>query len=160
MRTIHGWRLAGLDPQSRLTTWRVIAGLAASGVTVFLTTQYLEEADRLAGRIAVLDAGRLIAEGTADELKQRVAAQRLDLTSPNAAAFYEVSRYFGDQAVHLDPASLTVGVPTDGSAAQVRALLDAADPGRVLIAGFAVRGVTLDDVFLTLTGHAKETAHV
>jgi ABC-2 type transport system ATP-binding protein len=62
--------------------------------------------------------------------------------------------------VHLDPAGLTVGVPTDGSAAQVRALLDAADPGRVLIAGFAVRGVTLDDVFLTLTGHAKETAHV
>jgi ABC-2 type transport system ATP-binding protein len=150
----------GLDPQSRLTMWRVIAGLAASGVTVFLTTQYLEEAGRLAGRIAVLDAGRLIAEGTADELKQRVATQRLDLTSPNAAAFYEVSRYFGDQAVHLDPASLTVGVPTDGSAAQVRALLDAADPGRVLIAGFAVRGVTLDDVFLALTGHAKETAHV
>jgi ABC-2 type transport system ATP-binding protein len=146
----------GLDPQSRLTMWRVIAGLAASGVTVFLTTQYLEEADR----IAVLDAGRLIAEGTADELKQRVAAQRLDLTSPNAAAFYEVSRYFGDQVVHLDPTGLTVGVPTDGSAAQVRALLDAADPGRVLIAGFAVRGVTLDDVFLALTGHAKETAHV
>jgi ABC-2 type transport system ATP-binding protein len=150
----------GLDPQSRLTMWRIIAGLAASGVTVFLTTQYLEEADRLAGRIAVLDAGRLIAEGTAAELKRRIAAQRLDLTCPNAAAFAEVSRYFGDQAVHLDPAGLTVGVPTDGSAAEVRALLDAADPGRVLIAGFAVRGVTLDDVFLTLTGHAKETAHV
>ena len=77
---------------------------------------------------------------------------------PEPAAFAEVSRYFGDQAVHLDPAGLTVGVPTDGSAAEVRALLDAADPGRVLIAGFAVRGVTLDDVFLTLTGHDKETA--
>ena len=70
----------GLDPQSRLTMWQVIAGLAASGVTVFLTTQYLEEADRLAGRIAVLDAGRLIAEGTGEQLKRRVAAQRLDLT--------------------------------------------------------------------------------
>ena len=150
----------GLDPQSRLTMWRVIGGLAASGVTVFLTTQYLEEADRLAGRIAVLDAGRIIAEGTAGELKRRIAVQRLDLTCPNLAAFDQVSRYFGEQAVHLDPASLTVGVPTDGSAAQVRALLDAADPARVLIAGFAVHGATLDDVFLTLTGHAKETAHV
>jgi ABC-2 type transport system ATP-binding protein len=150
----------GLDPQSRLTMWRVIEGLAASGVTVFLTTQYLEEADRLAGRIAVLDAGRLIAEGTAAELKRRIAAQRLDLTCPSTAAFEQVSLHFGGQAVHLDPASLTVGVPTDGSAAQVRALLDAADPGRVLVAGFAVHGATLDDVFLTLTQHDKETADV
>jgi ABC-2 type transport system ATP-binding protein len=147
----------GLDPQSRLTMWQVIAGLAASGVTVFLTTQYLEEADRLAGRIAVLDAGRLIAEGTGDQLKQRIAARRLDVTCPGLAAFDRVSRHFGEQAVHLDRASLTVGVPTDGSAAQVRALLDAADPGRGLIASFAVRGATLDDVFLTLTGHTKET---
>jgi ABC-2 type transport system ATP-binding protein len=150
----------GLDPQSRLTMWRVIEGLAASGVTVFLTTQYLEEADRLAGRIAVLDSGRVIAEGTADELKQRVAARRLDLTCSDLAAFSQVSQYFGDRAGHLDPASLTVGVATDGSAAQVRALLDEADPGRRLITSFAVHSATLDDVFLTLTGHVKETAHV
>ncbi len=147
----------GLDLQSRLTMWQVIAGLAASGVTVFLTTQYLEEAERLADTIAVLDGGCLIAEGTAAELKRRIAAQRLDLTCSDLTSFDQVSRYFGGQAVHLDPASLTVGVPTDGSAAQVRALLDAADPGRALIADFAVRGATLDDVFLTLTGHAKET---
>jgi ABC-2 type transport system ATP-binding protein len=147
----------GLDPQSRLTMWQVIAGLAASGVTVFLTTQYLEEAERLAETIAVLDGGRLIAEGTATELKRRIAAQRLDMTCADVTAFDQVSRHFGERAVHLDPARLTVGVPTEGSAAQVRALLDAADPGRVLIADFAVRGATLDDVFLTLTGHAKET---
>ena len=150
----------GLDPQSRLTMWRVIEGLAAEGVTVFLTTQYLEEADRLADRIAVLDAGRLIAEGTSEELKQRVASRRLDLTCRNAAAFDEVSRYLDRRAVHRDPASLTVGVSTDGTAAQVRALLDAADPGRDLIASFAVHRATLDDVFLTLTGHTKEIAHV
>ena len=150
----------GLDPQSRLTMWRVIEGLAAEGVTVFLTTQYLEEADRLADRIAVLDAGRLIAEGTSEELKQRVAAQRLDLTCRNAVAFDEVSRYLGGRAVHRDPTSLMVGVSTDGTAAQVRALLDAADPGRDLIASFAVHRATLDDVFLTLTGHTKEIAHV
>ena len=75
----------GLDPPSRQTMWQVIEGLAADGVTVFLTTQYLEEADRLAGRIAVLNAGRLIAEGTAAELKRQVAAQRLDLICPTRA---------------------------------------------------------------------------
>jgi len=142
----------GLDPQSRLTTWRVIAGLAASGVTVFLTTQYLEEADRLAGQIAVLNGGVVVAEGTAAELKRRVAAQRLDLTCLTPAAFGQVSRLLAGHAVHLDPAALTVGVATDGSAAQVRALLDEADPGRDLIASFAVRGATLDDVFFALTG--------
>jgi ABC-2 type transport system ATP-binding protein len=152
----------GLDPQSRLTMWQVIGGLAAEGVTVFLTTQYLEEAERLAETIAVLDGGRIIAQGTAAELKQRVSAKRLDLTCPDPAAFDQVSRYFGDRAVHRDQASLTLGVPTDGSAAQVRALLDTADPRRVLVASFAVRGASLDDVFLTLTRHddAKETADV
>jgi len=142
----------GLDPQSRMATWRAVADLATRGVTVFLTTQYLEEADRLADRIAVLNRGRMVAEGTAAELKRRVAAQRLDLTCPTHAAFDQVSRRVGGRAVHLDPAGLTVGVSTDGSAAQVRALLEEADPGRDLIASFAVRGATLDDVFLALTG--------
>jgi ABC-2 type transport system ATP-binding protein len=152
----------GLDPQSRLTMWQVIEELAAEGVTVFLTTQYLEEAERLAETIAVLDGGHIIAQGTAAELKQRVAAQRLDLTCASEAAFAEVSCYFRDGASHRDPAALTLGVPTDGSAAQVRALLDAADPRRVLVASFAVRGASLDEVFLTLTQHddAKETADV
>jgi ABC-2 type transport system ATP-binding protein len=156
-----------LDPHSRLTMWRVIADLAASGVTIFLTTQYLEEADRLADRIAVLDAGHLVAEGTAAELKQRFAARRLDLTCPDIAALTQLSQHLsrhaggcGSRVVHTDPATLTVGVATDGSAAQVRALLDAADPDRALVAGFAVHDVTLDDVFLSLTGHATETAHV
>ena len=142
----------GLDLPSRQTMWEVIAGLAASGVTVFLTTQYLEEADRLAGQIAVLNGGRLVAQGTAAELKRRIGAQRLDLTCVSEAAWSQVVRCFGDRAVHVDQASLTVGVPTDGSAAPVRALLDEADPDRSLIASFAVREATLDDVFLTLTG--------
>jgi ABC-2 type transport system ATP-binding protein len=150
----------GLDLPSRQTMWQVIEGLAASGVTVFLTTQYLEEADRLADRIAVLDAGRLVAEGTAAELKQRIGTQRLDLTCVSAAAWAQVVQRCGERAVHLDEPGLTVGVPTDGSAAQVRGLLDAADPDRSLIASFAVRGATLDDVFLTLTGHKKETSNV
>ncbi len=150
----------GLDPQSRLTTWRAIAGLAASGVTVFLTTQYLEEADRLAGQIAVLDGGLVVAAGRAAELKRRVAAQRLDLTCPTPAAFGQVSQILAGRAVHLDPAALTVGVATDGSAAQVRAVLDETDPGRDLVASFAVRGATLNDVFFALTGYDQEVTHV
>jgi ABC-2 type transport system ATP-binding protein len=146
---------AGLDPQSRLAMWRVIEGLAEAGVTIFLTTQYLEEAERLADRIAVLDAGLIIAEGTAAELKRKVAAQRLDITGASRAAFEELTRHFGDRLVHQDDGSLTVGVPTEGDAAEIRALLDGADPGRGLIADFRLHRATLDDVFLTLTGHAK-----
>jgi ABC-2 type transport system ATP-binding protein len=150
----------GLDPQSRLTAWRAIAGLAAEGVTVFLTTQYLEEADRLADQIAVLNGGLLVAVGTAAELKARVTAQRLDLTCSTAGAFEQVSRLLADRVVHLDPAARIVGAATDGSAAQVRALLDQADPARDLVASFAVRGATLDDVFFALTGPTQEVAHV
>src|SRR5581483_5942030 len=150
----------GLDPQSRLAMWRVIEGLAESGVTIFLTTQYLEEAERLADRIAVLDAGTIIAEGTSAELKRKVAAQRLDVTGASQAAYEELISYFGTRIVHQDDGSLTAGVPTEGDAAEVRAILDAADPRRDLIASFAVHGATLDDVFLTLTGHAKETIYV
>ena len=149
----------GLDPQSRLTTWRAIAGLAADGVTVFLTTQYLDEADRLADQIAVLNGGLLVAAGTATELKRRVAPQRLDLTCAHADGVRRRSgRALANRVVHLDPAARTVGVATDGSAAQVRALLDQADPGRDLVASFAVRGATLDDVFFTLTAPATAPA--
>jgi len=152
----------GLDPQSRLTMWQVIEALAAEGVTVFLTTQYLEEAERLAETIAVLDGGHVIAQGTAAELKAKIAAQRLDLTGTSRDAFGELVRYFGDWAVHVDDGTLTVGVPTEGDAAGIRALLDAADPDRTLIAGFAVRTASLDDVFLALTrpGNTKETTDV
>jgi ABC-2 type transport system ATP-binding protein len=150
----------GLDPQSRLTAWRAITGLAADGVTVFLTTQYLDEADRLAGQIAVLNGGLLVATGTSAELKRRVAAQRLDLTCSNAEAFEQVRSLLPNRVAHLDRATRTVGVATDGSAAQVRALLDQADPGRDLVASFALRGATLDDVFFTLTAPAPEGAHV
>src|ERR1700678_801847 len=103
----------GLDLPSRQTMWQVIAGLAGSGVTVFLTTQYLEEADRLADTIAVLDGGSLVAEGTAAELKRRIGAQRLDLACLTETAWAEVTGRCGERAVHLDRATLTVGVPTD-----------------------------------------------
>jgi ABC-2 type transport system ATP-binding protein len=146
----------GLDLRGRQAMWQVVGGLAGSGVTVFLTTQYLEEADRLADRIAVVDRGRVVAEGTSAELKQRVAGQRLDLTLAGAWAFEEVARSLGERAVRADRARLTVGVATDGSAAHVRALLDEVDPRRRAVARFAVHTATLDDVFLTLTGRPAE----
>jgi ABC-2 type transport system ATP-binding protein len=155
----------GLDLRSRQAMWQVITTLAGSGVTVFLTTQYLEEADRLADRVAVLDGGRVVAEGTPAQLKRRIADQRLDLVLADAAAFEEAARALGGRAVQNDPSRLTIGVATDGSAAQVRALLDEVDPGRRAVARFAVHGATLDDVFLALTGRTtgqpeKETTNV
>jgi ABC-2 type transport system ATP-binding protein len=146
----------GLDPRSRQDVWQVVTGLAGSGVTVFLTTQYLDEADRLADRVAVLDGGRIVAEGSPAQLKQRVAGHRLDLMLADARAFAEVGRQLGGRAVRRDPGRLTIGVATDGSAAHVRALLDELDPARRAVDRFAVHGATLDDVFLALTGHPAD----
>ncbi|MFE5626286.1 ATP-binding cassette domain-containing protein [Streptomyces virginiae] len=138
----------GLDPRSRQDLWELVRELRADGTTVLLTTQYLEEADRLADRVAVLADGRIAAEGTPAELKARVAGHRLDLTLTNRAAYEALA----PRAVHLAPDDLTLGVTTDGSAAHVRALLDELDPDRTAVDRFAVRTATLDDVFLTLTG--------
>jgi ABC-2 type transport system ATP-binding protein len=157
-----------LDPRSRQAVWEVVTGLTRDGVTIFLTTQYLEEADRLADRIAVMDGGRIVAEGTAAELKHQVAGHRLDLTAAGHAAFDELVATLGPRAVQPARDRLAVSVATDGSAGHVRALLDELDPGGGTIARFTVHGATLDDVFLALTGHAtqveteteKETADV
>jgi ABC-2 type transport system ATP-binding protein len=147
----------GLDPRSRQAMWALVTGLARAGVTVFLTTQQLEEADQLADRIAVLDGGRIVAEGTAGELKEQVAGKRLDLRLADAAAFDRLTASLGRRAVHSDRSALTLGVASDGTAAEVRALLDELDPDRHAIAGFALHTATLDDVFMTLTGHHTTT---
>ena len=149
----------GLDLPSRLALWQVITELGGSGVTTVLTTQYLEEADRLADQIVVIDAGQVVAEGSPAELKQQVAGQRLELTLTSRAAFDDVARAAAWVGVlEADPGRLLVSVATDGSAAHVRQLLDALDPRRVAVERFAVRGATLDDVFLALTGHLPEQA--
>ncbi|GLX21164.1 ATP-binding cassette domain-containing protein [Streptomyces lavendulae] len=141
----------GLDPRSRLELWDAVREMRADGTTVLLTTQYLEEADRLADRVTVLDSGRVTAEGTPAELKARVAGHRLDLTLTSRRAYETLAA----RAVHHDPDGLTLGLATDGSAAQVRALLDELDPDRTAVARFALRSATLDDVFLALTGAAR-----
>jgi len=150
----------GLDLPGRLVLWRIITELSDSGVTVFLTTQYLEEADQLADRIAVIDGGRVVAEGTPGELKRRAAAQRLELRLAGAGAFEQVALAAGDRVIHADRGGLIIGVATDGTAAQVRALLDELDPGRRAVAAFSVRSATLEDVFLALTGHAGQEARI
>jgi len=141
----------GLDPRARQAMWEVVTGLTEAGVTVFLTTQYLDEAERLADTIAVLDRGRIVAEGSAQELKRRVGGARLDLQLADAASFDELSGYLGGRAVHADRSTLTIGTATDGRAASVRDVLDELDPDRVRIARFELRTATLDDVFLELT---------
>jgi ABC-2 type transport system ATP-binding protein len=141
----------GLDLPSRQSLWQMIADLADRGVTVFLTTQYLEEADLLADRVAVLDGGRVVAHGTPGDLKKLVAGQRLDLVLADGAAFDAVARLAGGRAVTADPGSLTIGVATEGTAGQVRALLDEFDPDRSAVRSFSVHSTTLDDVFLALT---------
>jgi ABC-2 type transport system ATP-binding protein len=151
----------GLDPRSRQELWGVIAGLSAAGVTIFLTTQYLEEADRLAHRIAVLHEGAVVADGTPAELKASAAARRLNLTLADPGAYAAAGDLLGGRVLHADPLALTLGVGTDGSATEVRRLLDEIDPGRDLVREFSVRGASLDDVFLTLTGTAsKESCDV
>jgi ABC-2 type transport system ATP-binding protein len=147
----------GLDPRSRQAMWEIVTELTASGVTVFLTTQYLDEADALADRIAVLDGGRIVAEGTADELKQQVAGQRLDLYLADAAAFDDVSEHLGRRAISTDRPTLTVGVATDGAAADIRRVLDEIDPDGVRVDRFSLQQASLDDVFMTLTGQHTDT---
>jgi ABC-2 type transport system ATP-binding protein len=157
----------GLDPHSRQAMWDVVSELVATGVTVLLTTQYLEEADVLADRIAVLDGGRIVAEGTAAELKRRVAEQRLELVLADTAAFVAVERALATRVLTRDRGARLLALATDGSAAHVRALLDEVDPGGRAVERFSVRGATLDDVFLALTGRpttatteTEEPAHV
>ncbi|WP_183377620.1 ATP-binding cassette domain-containing protein [Hoyosella altamirensis] len=150
----------GLDPRSRKTMWDIIAKLAASGVTIVLTTQYLEEADRLADRIALIDGGRIVAEGTPAELKRRVGEQRLDVRAPNREAFARMAA--SGSHIAADEGALRLSYATDGASRHVRELLNDIDPGNNDVHEFTVHQPTLDDVFLTLTGHAavKEKAHV
>jgi ABC-2 type transport system ATP-binding protein len=146
----------GLDPRSRRTMWDIVRELVADGVTVFLTTQYLEEADQLADRIAVLDQGRLVAEGSPDELKRQVPGSHVRLRFPDAMTLDAAARVLNGSAA--DDAALTLRVPTDGGVKSVRALLNRLDEYSIDVEEFSVHTPDLDDVFLALTGHASMEA--
>jgi ABC-2 type transport system ATP-binding protein len=149
----------GLDPRSRLGMWDTIERLVGRGATVLLTTQYLEEADRLADNVAVIDRGRVIAEGSPTELKSRVGGERVEVTTPTCEGAPDAAQALqaiADGEVQLEPQTATVTVPVRGGS---RSLMDAVrllDASTIDVADISLRRPTLDDVFLSLTGHAAE----
>jgi len=149
----------GLDPRSRRTMWGIIRELVAGGVTVFLTTQYLDEADQLADRIAVLDQGRLVAQGTPAELKRQIPGSHVRLRFADLSTLDAAARVLTGAA--RDDEALTLQVPGDGGTKSLRSLLDRLDEYSLDAEELSVHTPDLDDVFLTLTGHSpeSETAH-
>jgi ABC-2 type transport system ATP-binding protein len=141
----------GLDPRSRHTMWQIIRDLAAGGVTIFLTTQYLEEADQLAHRVAVLDKGKLVAEGTPEELKRRIPGGHIRLQFTDATVLANAARIFGE--VSRDDDALTLQVSTDGGVRSLRALLDRLEQENIEVEALTVQTPDLDDVYFALTGH-------
>jgi ABC-2 type transport system ATP-binding protein len=146
----------GLDPRSRRTMWQIVRELVATGVTIFLTTQYLEEADELASHIALLDHGRLIAEGTAAELKRRVPGGHVVLRFADESGISSAIRVLHSGTSDFD--ALTLQLPSDGSIASLRTLLARLDDSAIAIEELSVHTPDLDDVFLTLTGRSAQEA--
>ena len=142
----------GLDPRSRRTMWQVVRDLAAGGVTVFLTTQYLDEADELADRIVLLDRGRVVADGTPAELKRLVPGGHISLEFTTAAGLDAAASVL--HAAVQDPDNLTLQVPSDGSVASLKALLDRFDDASISVERLSIHTPDLDDVFFALTSHS------
>src|SRR3954453_1083505 len=140
----------GLDPRSRRVMWDVVRELVASGVTIFLTTQYLEEADRLADHVALLDGGRIVAQGTPVELKRLVHGGSVRLQFGDEAMLDRAAAVLADGS--RDEQALALDVPSDGGVRSLRALLDRLDPASIDVDALSGRSADLDDVFLSLTG--------
>jgi ABC-2 type transport system ATP-binding protein len=143
----------GLDPRSRRTMWEIVRELVADGTTIFLTTQYLEEADQLANRIAVLDQGHLVAQGTPEELKRLVPGTHVRLRFADLSDLDAAARLLAGST--RDDQELTLRVPSDGRSKSLRDLLDRLDEHTIDAEEFSVHTPDLDDVFLALTGHAS-----
>ena len=146
----------GLDPQSRQSVWRLVKGLACKGTTVFLTTQYLEEAEVLADRIAILEKGSIVAEGTAEELKARLPHGHLELTFGSEAHVQAALELLADLGASWDDESQTLAVSTDGSAKQAAEVLMRLENADVPAVQFTQKLPTLEDVFLSMTGGPDE----
>jgi ABC-2 type transport system ATP-binding protein len=141
----------GLDPRSRIALWDVVRRLADSGVTIFLTTQYLEEADRLADTVAVIDHGSIIARGTPEELKRGVAGQHIELTFDSVADLTRAIDLLDNTNVTVSTATHSVAIGTEAPAQTIRQTLTTLESGNVPVANITIVRPTLDDVFLALT---------
>jgi ABC-2 type transport system ATP-binding protein len=151
----------GLDPRSRLGMWDVIRGLVRDGVTLLLTTQYLEEADELADGIVVIDHGKIIARGTADELKSQVGGERIEVVVRDRTAIETARELLARDAggdTTLDEHTRKLTVPAHGGAQTLVQVVRDFDEAGIHIDDIALRRPTLDDVFLSLTGHVAEDA--
>ncbi|TDE10628.1 ATP-binding cassette domain-containing protein [Jiangella asiatica] len=144
----------GLDPRTRRIMWDAIRGLVAGGVTIFLTTQYLEEADELADRIALLDHGHIVAEGTSAELKRLIPGGHIRLEFADPDELDQAARTFAGST--RDDAALALQVPSDGDVNSLRAVLDHLDVASIEVTNLTVHTPDLDDVFLALTGRPTE----
>jgi ABC-2 type transport system ATP-binding protein len=159
---------AGLDPRSRVELWQTIKTMVADGTTVLLTTQYLEEADRLADKIVVIDQGQVIAEGTVDELKSRLGGDRIELTVADPSRFAQaselVSSLTGCAATgagpSLDATQRRISVPTRDRTRALTAVMRGLDGAGIELDDISLRRPSLDEVFLALTGHAASIPEV
>ena len=142
----------GLDPRSRIAMWEIIKRLMSNGTTILLTTQYLEEADQLADQIIVIDGGKVIAEGTAKELKSRVGKDRLELTFKDTGAATAAQKTLGDLVVATDDKEFIVSTIINETNKDVKGVLEKLSAKKIAIESLAVHKPTLDDVFLSLTG--------
>lgn len=143
----------GLDPRSRLAMWDIIKSLVDQGSTILLTTQYLEEADQLADRIAVLDGGKIIAEGTSDQLKEKVGKERIELSFETPAQFEKGRSALSDDLAQVDEKRNVISIANDSGVHKLKAILEKLEKAKVSVEGLSLHKPTLDDVFMHLTGH-------
>lgn len=148
----------GLDPRSRMAMWDIIKRLVDHGSTILLTTQYLEEADQLADRIAVIDGGKVIAEGTADELKSKVGKERIELTFATPADYKKAKEALKSKSLMSDDKRNVLSVPNDSGVRKLKEVLEKLENAKVKTEGMSLHKPTLDDVFMQLTGHQASTA--
>lgn len=148
----------GLDPRSRLAMWDIIKKLVADGSTILLTTQYLEEADILADRIVVIDGGKVIAEGTSDELKSKVGKERAQFVMSNQKDFDTAKEIFASKGLQTNEQNRSISLPHVGGVKSLRQMLDKLEESKIKVESLSLNKPTLDDVFMQLTGHQATKA--